>query len=51
MRLYLNVPCSEKDKAKVLGAKWNAKAKKWYIDVQSDEYVKFSKLEYRFLFE
>ena len=43
MRLYLNVPYSEKDEAKALGAKWNVKAKKWYIDVQADEYVKFSK--------
>ena len=43
MRLYLNVPYSEKDEAKALGAKWNAKAKKWYTDVQADEYVKFSK--------
>lgn len=31
MRLYLNVPYSEKDEAKALGAKWNAKAKKWFI--------------------
>lgn len=43
MRLYLKVPYSEKDEAKALGAKWNVKAKKWYTDVQADEYVKFSK--------
>lgn len=43
MKLYLNVPYAEKDEAKALGAKWNAKVKKWYIDVQPDEYVKFSK--------
>ena len=43
MRLYLNVPYSEKDEAKALGAKWNVKAKKWYTDVQADEYIKFSK--------
>jgi hypothetical protein len=29
--LYLNVPFSEKDKAKNLGAKWDAKKKKWYV--------------------
>ena len=34
MRLYLNVPYSEKDEAKALGAKWNVKAKKWYTDLE-----------------
>lgn len=43
MRLYLNVPYREKDEAKALGAKWDAKVKKWYIDVKPEEYVKFSK--------
>lgn len=43
MKLYLNVPYSEKDEVKSLGAKWNAKIKKWYIDKRTDEYVKFSK--------
>ena len=27
MKLYLNVPFKEKDEAKSLGAKWNAKVK------------------------
>lgn len=43
MRLFLNVPYSEKDEAKALGAKWNPKEKKWYINVPQEEYVKFSK--------
>jgi hypothetical protein len=29
--LYLNVPFAEKDRAKSLGAKWDAKKKKWYV--------------------
>lgn len=30
--IYLNVPYSEKDEAKKMGARWDAKRKKWYID-------------------
>ena len=30
-KIYLNVPYSEKDEAKVLGAKWDARRKKWYM--------------------
>jgi Domain of unknown function (DUF5710) len=30
-RVYLNVPYAEKDAAKQLGAKWDAKAKRWFI--------------------
>lgn len=29
--LFLNVPFSEKDEAKVLGARWNAEKKQWYV--------------------
>lgn len=29
-RIWLKVPYAEKDKAKELGAKWDASAKKWY---------------------
>ncbi|WP_417833990.1 zincin-like metallopeptidase domain-containing protein [Thalassospira xiamenensis] len=29
-RVYLNVPFSEKDEAKALGAKWDRRAKAWY---------------------
>lgn len=43
MALYLNVPYEEKDEAKSLGAKWNAKVKKWYIDTAREKYIKFSK--------
>jgi hypothetical protein len=28
---YLNVPFQEKDQAKALGAKWNAREKRWYV--------------------
>ena len=30
-KIYLNVPYSQKDKAKKLGAKWDARARKWYV--------------------
>ncbi|MBQ3163621.1 MAG: hypothetical protein IJC02_03650 [Lachnospiraceae bacterium] len=43
MRLFLDVPYSEKDEAKSLGAKWNAIVKKWYVEVKPEEYVKFAK--------
>ncbi len=29
-KIYLNVPYAEKDTAKVLGARWDARKKKWY---------------------
>ena len=38
MSLLLNVPFSEKDKAKALGAKWNPKLKKWYAEGQYEKY-------------
>ncbi len=40
-RLYLNVPYAEKDAAKQLGAKWDAKAKRWFItpELQSDSFA------------
>lgn len=38
--LYLNVPYSEKDIAKNMGAKWNPKERKWYITKYRD-YAKF----------
>lgn len=40
--LFLNVPYSEKDEAKALGAKWNPDLKKWYV-VDRNDYYKFSK--------
>lgn len=42
MPLLLNVPYSQKDEAKSLGAKWNPKLKKWYTDTPN-EYHKFRK--------
>lgn len=30
-RTYLNVPYSEKDQAKGLGARWDPDQKKWYV--------------------
>lgn len=40
--LELNVPYSEKDQAKKLGAKWNPITKKWYVSNRKD-YMKFRK--------
>lgn len=31
MPIFLDVPYSEKDEAKRLGAKWNSNARKWYV--------------------
>ncbi|UQY80210.1 DNA polymerase III subunit epsilon [Candidatus Hepatincola sp. Av] len=35
-KIYLNVPFSEKDEAKQLGAKWDGPARKWYIEEGTD---------------
>ena len=43
MRLYLDVPYQEKEEAKALGAKWDARVRKWYTDVFPPEYVRFAK--------
>jgi 5-methylcytosine-specific restriction endonuclease McrA len=42
-RVYLNVPYAEKDAAKQLGAKWDAKAKRWFIapELQSDSFAQW----------
>lgn len=40
--LLLNVPFSQKDEAKALGARWNPQLKKWYVN-NREEYHKFSK--------
>ena len=40
--LPLNVPYGEKDEAKKLGAGWNPKLKKWYVQKRED-YPKFAK--------
>ena len=36
--LILNVPYSEKDEAKALGARWNPEIKKWYVRNKEDYY-------------
>jgi hypothetical protein len=35
--IILEVPFNEKDEAKSLGAKWDAKARKWYISESTDK--------------
>lgn len=42
MALYLDVPFSEKDEAKALGARWNPALKKWYISDRR-KYSQFAK--------
>lgn len=42
MTLLLNVPFSEKDEARKLGAWWNPQIKKWYVKEKKD-YFKFTK--------
>ncbi len=41
-KIFLDVPYSEKDEAKYLGAKWNPEIKKWYI-LESNDKNKFTK--------
>ncbi|EJN95053.1 DUF5710 domain-containing protein [Streptococcus ratti] len=43
IRLFLDVPYSEKDEAKQLGAKWHPQMKKWYTQCEREDYVRFSK--------
>ena len=40
--LFINVPFSEKDEAKSLGAKWNPERKKWFVEDKKN-YPKFKK--------
>ena len=42
MALYIDVPFKEKDEAKELGARWDAKNKKWCVENKKD-YPKFQK--------
>lgn len=35
-KTYLNVPYSQKDAAKALGARWDPSKKKWYIPAKRD---------------
>ena len=36
-RVYINVPYSEKDEAKALGAKWDKKEKSWFVESGIDQ--------------
>ena len=42
-RFYLNCPYAEKDEAKDLGARWDMKARKWFVpdDVDRDLFRKW----------
>jgi hypothetical protein len=35
-KIYLNVPFAQKDKAKALGARWDAVQKKWFVPADKD---------------
>lgn len=35
-KIYLNVPFAEKDEAKSFGARWDAAARKWYVNQGTD---------------
>ncbi len=42
-KIYLNVPFKEKDEARKLGAKWDAKIKKWYYSGKIENFINFGK--------
>ena len=42
-KIYLNVPYNEKEQAKSLGARWDAKVKKWFFHGAVSEFSKFGK--------
>lgn len=42
MSIYLEVPYQEKDQAKAVGARWDAKVKKWYADTERKKYRTFA---------
>jgi putative DNA primase/helicase len=35
-KTFLNVPYSDKDQARALGAKWDGGAKKWFVPTDTD---------------
>jgi hypothetical protein len=35
-KIYLNVPFTQKDEAKALGARWDAVKKKWFVPAERD---------------
>lgn len=42
-KIYLDVPFSEKESAKALGARWDVSLKKWYFEGPVRDYVKFAR--------
>ena len=38
-KIYLNIPYTDKDEAKKMGAKWDPKKKKWFIDSKNPYHV------------
>ena len=42
-KIYLNVPYSEKDQVKEMGARWDPDIKKWYYKGLVRDYIKFAK--------
>lgn len=42
-KIYLNVPYSEKEQVKELGARWDPDIKKWYYKGLVRDYIKFAK--------
>lgn len=42
-KIYLNVPYSQKDTVKSLGAKWNPQIKKWYYEGSVNKFPLFGK--------
>lgn len=36
-RMYINVPYSEKDEAKAMGAKWDKQEKSWFVESEIDQ--------------
>ena len=43
LKLYLNIPFSEKEIAKSLGAKWDSVRKSWYYHGEAENYINFAK--------
>ena len=36
LKLYLNVPYADREKAKAAGARWDTHAKRWYVEEGAD---------------
>ena len=44
MKILLNVPFKEKERAKALGARWDFVLKKWFIETNKTQIVGFIEL-------